>query len=71
MTMMVRERKLSDDQVRAIRGDDRSLAELARLYNINQVTIWRIKTGRRKAGVPDVAPDPALEARDKPQDKKD
>ena len=55
MNMQTRQRKLSDDQVRLIREDPRSIAELARVYVVNPSTIWRIKQRRNKAGVPDVA----------------
>lgn len=69
MNMVVRQRKLTDDVVRQIRRDVRSIAQLAKVYDLNQVTVWRIKTGRRKAGVPDVAPTAAPGDHDNPQDK--
>lgn len=62
MGVMTRQRKLTDDQVRAIREDSRSIPVLARLYELNQTTVWRIKHGHRKAGVPDQGAAPVKEA---------
>lgn len=56
MNVQVRQRKLSDDQVRSIREDGRSLSQLARVYDVSEKTIYLVKKGKRKAGVPDIAP---------------
>lgn len=56
MNMQVRQRKLSDDQVRSIREDGRSLSQLARIHDVSEKTIYLVKKGKRKAGVPDIAP---------------
>lgn len=49
-----RVRKLSDDDVRAIRADDRDAFAVAKDYGCGYVTIYNIKARRRKAGIPDV-----------------
>ena len=46
-----RVRKLTDDQVRAIREDDRPSHYVAADYGVSEITIYSIRTGRRKAGV--------------------
>lgn len=54
-----RARKLSDDAVRAIRGEDlrvRSLAKMAVDYRVSMTTITDIRLRKRKSHVPDVAP---------------
>lgn len=47
----VRRRKLSDEQVRAIRAAPAGGAALARQYGVSEKTIWRIRAGRAKQGL--------------------
>jgi hypothetical protein len=48
-----RQRKVTDDMVRAIRADDRHYVEIAYIHRISPTTVLDIKAGRRKAHVPD------------------
>lgn len=52
----VRQRKLSDDQVRAIRADERPAPAVAADLDISVAHVHAIRQGKRKAAVPDVAP---------------
>jgi len=45
--------KLTDDQVRAIRLDDRPVWKVAGDHGVSEVTVYNVKAGRRKALVPD------------------
>lgn len=49
-----RVRKLTDDQVRAIRADDRPIWKVAAEHGVAETTIWGIRSRRRKALVPDL-----------------
>lgn len=49
-----RVKKLSDDDVRAIRSDPRDVFAIAKDFGVSNVTIYNIKARRRKAGVPDI-----------------
>jgi hypothetical protein len=66
----VRQRILSDDDVRLIRGDPRSVPALARVFGVSERTVRRVRLRQAKAGVPDVVPAAAPEARDTVPDKK-
>lgn len=48
-----RVRKLSDDDVRAIRSDPRSATEIAAAFGCSALNVYNIKARRRKANVPD------------------
>lgn len=47
------QRKLTDDQVREIRASTKSNKELASIYGIGLVTIWRIKRRQTYKDIPD------------------
>lgn len=55
----------TDDQIRDIRKDSRSPAELARAYGCSSMTMWSIKTRRTYAHVPD-EPSPVTETAPEP-----
>lgn len=67
--IVVRQRILSDDDVRMIRTDPRSVPTLARLLGVSEWTVRRVRLRQAKAGVPDVAPTAAPGDHDNPQDK--
>lgn len=46
-----RRRKLADDQVRAIRADDRAAHYVAHQYGVSESTIYNIRAGRQKQAV--------------------
>lgn len=48
-----RVRKLSDDDVRAIRVDARKAHEVAVEYGVSESCIYNVRAGRRKGLVPD------------------
>ena len=48
-----RHRGMTDDQVRAIRGDTRDARDIAKDYGISCLSVYNIKARRRKALVPD------------------
>lgn len=50
---MNRVRKLTDDDVRAIRKDERRAREIAADYGVGENCVFNIKARRRKAHVPD------------------
>lgn len=45
--------KLSDDQVKEIRGSAKSCIELAKLYGMDRAYIWRVKVGNVRTNVAD------------------
>ena len=47
-----RVRKLTHDDVRAIRLDQRSVIDIARAYGVSSGNVYAIRSGRRKALVP-------------------
>lgn len=48
--------KLTDEQVRQIRRDERAPCEIAHAFGISESHAWAIKMRRRKAHVPDLSP---------------
>lgn len=50
-----RQRKLTDDDVRAIRADERALSVVALQHRVNESVVSRIRRGLTKRLVPDVA----------------
>lgn len=48
-----RMRKLSDDQVRAIRADPRPIWQVAHDHGVSETAAYNVRTRRRKALVPD------------------
>lgn len=54
-----RHRKLTDDQVRSIRADDRKVFDIAMDYGVSDACVYGIKSRRRKAMVPECGQKPA------------
>jgi hypothetical protein len=50
-------RKLSDDDVRAIRADERDLWTIADVFGVSHAHVRAIRMRTRKASVPDQVPD--------------
>ena len=50
-----RVRKLTDDDVRTIRVDERPVHVVAAAYGVAEVTVFNVRARRRKGHVPDVA----------------